>query len=221
MQQVFRYLRGTVGRGLRYWGKNRQRAMLAAAGGEESGSQPSSTAAAVLPPRVGKFDLTDSLNSRLVGYADADYARDPITRRSTTGYAFLLNGAAVSWRVRKQPSVALSTCEAEVMSLCDAAKEAVWLRRLLAELGCEQQGPTTILEDNESAVRVASGEALFERSKHIDIRVHYLRDTVSDHVLRIVPCATDYMAADALTKPLDAEKVVKHGRRLMGDIVCE
>ncbi|MFZ9959701.1 MAG: reverse transcriptase domain-containing protein [Candidatus Limnocylindrus sp.] len=212
LKHLLRYVRGTMNHGLTFWGRTRQQKLLVQHGGERTNVLASSNTSA----RLSSVNVTDSLGSILVGYADADYARDVITRRSTTGYAFLLNGAAISWRVRKQPSVALSTCEAEVLSLCDAAKEAVWLRRLLSELGCEQRLPTVVMEDNDAAVKVASGEAVFDRSKHIDVRVHFLRDQVQDHVLKIVPCNTDIMAADALTKPVDTGKIVRHGRRLMG-----
>ena len=79
-------------------------------------------------------------------------------------------------------------------------------------------GSTVVMEDNESAIKVAMGEALFERSKHADVRVHYLRDQVKDHVLKIVPCSTEVMAADVLTKPVDAVKLLRHARRLMGHV---
>ena len=115
-------------------------------------------------------------NSDLVGYSDSDYAGDLDDRKSTSGHVFLLNSGAISWSSKKQPVVTLSTTEAEYVAADSCACQAVRLRRLLKEIRCQQQGPTLIYCDNSSAIKLSKNPMLHGRSKHIDIRFHFLRD---------------------------------------------
>ena len=138
----------------------------------------------------------------LVGYADADWANDMDTRRSTTGYVFMLGGGAVSWRSRRQPSVALSTTEAEYMAACEATTEAMWLRGFLSDLGYQQERPTVIFGDNEGAVALTKNDRYHARTKHIDIRFHYIRERVKESSVEIKSKRTGEMIADMLTKPM-------------------
>lgn len=151
--------------------------------------------------------------SPLVGYSDASYAPEAIDRKSTSGYIFLINGAAVSWRSKKQSIIALSSMEAEYISLCDAAKEGIWLSRLSKDFGFSV--PLTILEDNQSTIKTAQNEIFNERSKHIDVRYHFIREMVNLKQLDLVYCPTTDMIADALTKPLERVKLEKF-RSMMG-----
>jgi ribonuclease HI len=96
------------------------------------------------------FGGNDSL--QLEGYCDSDYAGDTDTRHSTGGYVFILNGAAITWQSKKQPTVAASTTEAEYMAAASAVKEGLWLRQLLSDLDL-QPGPVSILADNQSAIK--------------------------------------------------------------------
>jgi hypothetical protein len=109
----------------------------------------------------------------LVGYVDSDYAGDLDTRRSLTGYVFTIGGCAVSWKARLQATVALSTTEAEYMAVSEAAKEAIWLRGLYSELfgisSC-----VTIHCDSQSVVCLTKDQMFYERTKHIDIRYHFI-----------------------------------------------
>jgi hypothetical protein len=153
----------------------------------------------------------------LVGYCDADWAGDLVGRRSTTGYAFLLNGAAISWKSQLQKSVALSSTEAEYMGICEGSREAVNLRRLLTELHMEQTVPTPLLEDNQSCIALIKHSGItHQRTKHIDIRYHFIRELVSTGEVAVEFCPTEEMAADVLTKPLAREKHVKLCAVLMG-----
>jgi len=113
----------------------------------------------------------------LVGYADSDHATDKDTRRSTTGYVFLLNGGAVSWKSKLQPTVATSTCEAEYMAAGEAVKEALWLRKMLPEFG-QPRETVLIYGDNQSALAVIGNPVASERVKHIDIVHHFTRERV-------------------------------------------
>ena len=141
----------------------------------------------------------------LVGYSDADYAGDPTTRRSTSGYVFILNGAAVTWSSRKQPIVALSTMESEYIAASDSTREAVWLRRLLDDLGEQQREPTLLRCDNESAIGLAYNPLAHKGSKHIEVRYHYIREQVTCGNVEVVHVRTQNQFADVLTKAVDGE----------------
>lgn len=122
------------------------------------------------------FSRHDSSSRELSGYADADYANDVDTRRSTTGYTITIGGSTVCWRSRRQRSVALSTTEAEYMAMGDCAKHLIWFRRLLYVLTMEtvpstliRMLPTVIFNDNNGALFLSKEAAVNSRSKHIDI----------------------------------------------------
>ena len=143
--------------------------------------------------------LTDGT---LSGFLDADWAGDMDNRHSTTGNLFMMSGGAVSWLSRKQPVVALSTTEAEYVALSTATQEAVWLRRLLSEIRATPMTPTTIKEDNQGTIAVAKNPIFHARTKHIDIKFHYVREALRDGIIELVYCPSENMAADILTKPL-------------------
>lgn len=145
-------------------------------------------------------------SNQVVGYCDADYAADIDQRKSTTGYVFLLNGGVVSWSSKLQQTVALSTTEAEYMALAHAAKEAIWLRLLLSEFGIEQEGATIINEDNQGCINLAKNPISHGRTKHIDVRYHFLREKVDENIIQLQYCKTDDMLADSFTKALGRNK---------------
>ena len=142
----------------------------------------------------------------IIGYSDADWAGDVKDRRSTSGNVFLLGGAAITWASKKQSSVALSTVEAEYMSLSVATHEAIWLRQLQEELGMKDAGPTLIYEDNQGAISMAKNPVFHKRTKHIQIRYHFVREAVEDEVITLEYCRTSEMLADSFTKPLPHEQ---------------
>ena len=149
-------------------------------------------------------------SDELVGYSDADFAGDEDDRHSTTGNVFLLAGSAVSWLSRKQRIVALSTAEAEYVALSSATQEIVSLRKLLSDLNCsELKSATVLMEDNQSAIAIAHNPVSHARTKHIDIRYHYVREAIQDNVVALKYCPTDEMTADVLTKFLPKRKFEK------------
>lgn len=99
-------------------------------------------------------------------------------RKSTLGYVFMLSNAAISWSSKKQHVVSLSTTEAEFIAATTCACQAVWLRRILKELGHEQLKETTVMCDNSSTIKLSKNPVLHGRSKHIDVRFHFLRNLV-------------------------------------------
>ena len=119
---------------------------------------------------------------------------------------FLLAGGAISWSSKKQSSVALSSTEAEYIAGAHAAKELVWLRRLLNELGLRTDAATILLMDNQSAMAIARNPEFHDRTKHIDVRYHFLRLKVENEELDPTYIPTEEQIADVLTKALCREK---------------
>lgn len=138
----------------------------------------------------------------LKGYADAAFADCLQTRKTTGGYLFCLNNAPLTWQSKRQSLVVTSTTEGEYVAVCEAAKEAVWLRLLLADMGCEQIGPTLIYEDNDGAKAQTENPLHHKRTKHVDIAYHYSRQLVSDEIVILERIDTKDQLADIMTKPL-------------------
>ena len=138
----------------------------------------------------------------IYGYADADFASDIDSRKSTTGWIFMYNGGAISWRSSQQSITALSTSEAEYMALSDAAKEARSLLKLNVSLDNSSPNNIKLFEDNRGCEKWTRTLSEPNRTKHIDIAYHHIRDWVKLGKLLIVPVATDLQLADAMTKPL-------------------
>ena len=115
---------------------------------------------------------------------------------------FLMSGAAIDWNSKKQPVVALSTTEAEYVALSAATQEAVWLSRLLTDIKGPPKAPILIKEDNQGTIAVARNPVSHNRTKHIDIKFHYVREALEDGIIDLTYCPTEQMTADILTKPL-------------------
>lgn len=141
------------------------------------------------------------------GYADADWGSDALDRKSYSGYAFFLGGCVFSWASQKQNCVALSSTESEYIALTAATKEAVYLKSLLGELEVhESKLPVLIYGDNLSAQQLVKNPVYHCRSKHIDIRYHFIRDKLQSNEIELKYKPTDDMIADILTKPLSKMK---------------
>ena len=138
----------------------------------------------------------------LTGYSDADWVGDVDDRHSTSGNVFSLARGAVSWLSKKQATVALSTAEAEYVS-------PQYGRRLLTDVGEPLEEPIVIHEDNQGAIAMAKNPVGHARTKHIDIRYHFVREGVQSGVIVLKYVATDEMIADILTKPLPKHRFEK------------
>jgi hypothetical protein len=152
----------------------------------------------------------------LTGYADASYAADPHTRRSTTGYVFFVAGGAVAWRSKLQSVVAMSTTEAEYIAACHAALEAVPLRELLANLDFPMTEATIIYEDNQAALQLSVDPIAQQRTKHIAVRYHKIRELVAQRIIDMVSISTQEQVADLLTKALGRVTHRKHTNTVLG-----
>lgn len=142
----------------------------------------------------------------VVGYADADWGGCLETRRSTTGYVFRTFGGVTCWRSRRQPTVALSTTEAELMSCTEAIKQALWLKQLYSDLGFNLDTPITIFNDNNGTIALSQNPVDHDRSKHMGIRTHFCRDSVKDGLANLARISTHDNPADIFTKSLPSVK---------------
>lgn len=154
-----------------------------------------------------RLEFSKEANGQINGYSDADWAGSLDDRKSTSGFVFTASGGAISWASRKQRTVALSSHEAEYISLSTATQEAIWWQGVKAELGF--RSPLTIHCDNRSAIATASNTGFNPRSKHIDIRYHFVQDTVAQRIVRLDYISTEEQLGDIFTKPLDKTKFQK------------
>eukprot|EP00731_Ephydatia_muelleri_P005270 Em0002g1446a len=152
------------------------------------------------------LNFEKTADSSIIGFSDADWAGDLDNRHSTSGNLFVMSGGTISWLSKKQPVVALSTTEAEYVALGAATQEVVWLRRLLSDIKASPKMPTIISEDNQGTIAIARNPVYHARTKHIDIKYHYVREALMDGVIDLVYCPTQQMTADILTKPLSRDQ---------------
>jgi hypothetical protein len=149
----------------------------------------------------------------LQGYTDADgFSQEPFY--AILGHVFLIDGGAVSWSLQKQELVTLSTVEAEYVAVTHAAKEAIWLRRLIGDLHIPTAIATTLFCDNQAALHLAKTDNYHARTKHIDTRYHFVCDIEKHGKISLAFCPTDDMTADILTKALPSWKIMQHGQAL-------
>jgi hypothetical protein len=141
------------------------------------------------------------------GYVDSDYAGEVDNRRSTTGYVFYLNGGPVSWNCRTQPTVALSSTEAEYMALSTAAQEAIWLKGILKSLSIGTNKPIKLFGDNQGSLKLAKNPQNHSRTKHIDVRHHFIRDAVTQLQVSLEYIPTENNLADRFTKALGRSRI--------------
>ena len=155
---------------------------------------------------------------KLVGHTDADWASSVPDRKSTSGHCFMLNdfGPVVAWKSKKQPTVALSSCESEYVALCASVQESVYLGRLITELLQKSFEPVTIHVDNQGAIDLAKNPTHHERSKHIDIKYHFSRDCVAEGKVEVVHVPSECNVADMMTKAVSKGKLLKFRDTLFG-----
>jgi hypothetical protein len=145
-------------------------------------------------PKGSTFDL--------IGYSDSDYAGCKVDRKSTSGTCRFLGRSLVSWSSKKQTSIALSTPEAEYVVVGQCCAQLLWMRQTLRDFGYNLR-KVPLLCDNESAIRMADNPVEHSRTKHIDIRHHFLRDHQQKGDIEVFHISTENQLADIFTKPLD------------------
>jgi hypothetical protein len=155
------------------------------------------------------FNKPDKKDIELIGYTDSNWCGDKDDRKSTAGYVFLYGGAPISWCSRKEPVVSLSTCEAEYIAASLSACQGVWLSNLIDEISNVKCDSVILKVDNTSAINLAKNPIAHGRSKHIELRFHYLREQVGNGKLKLEHCRTDLQVADVLTKAVTVETFVR------------
>eukprot|EP00253_Pinus_taeda_P002676 PITA_02676 len=145
----------------------------------------------------------------LVGFTDYDWAGDPDDRKSTAGYVFTLGSGPITWACKKQAAISLLSAKAEYHGAVEASKEALWASSDPIRIGFEQQHPTTLWCDNQSAIQLCKDPVQHQRSKHIELHMHFIRKLIHDHVLEVQFCSTDDQVVDIFTKALTEAKFTK------------
>lgn len=153
----------------------------------------------------------------LQGFSDSDWGTNSEDRKSTTGVVFNFGSGVITWMSKKHEIVALSSTEAEYIALCAAGCQGIWLKQVLVDCGIKHEKPITIKCDNKACIAIAKNPVHHGRTKHIDIKYHFIRDLVSKDVVRLEYCASADQLADIMTKSVDLQKFVKF-RKQMG--VC-
>ena len=224
LQRRFRMITGGVG-----WLANMTRPDLAFAHNELSkflqypGEVHMKCATRVLQYLRGTYDLglkwhDPGQNKRnvLEAFVDSDYAACNDTRRSQTGFLVINNGGPVSWSAKRQASVTLSSQEAEFVAASQLGVELLYVRTLMKDFGYEQKKPTVTWEDNAATILLSKNPVNRQASRHIDTRVHFLRDLVRDKVMELHKCAGTNNPSDALTKSVPGPTLEKHREFMMG-----
>lgn len=150
----------------------------------------------------------------MVGFSDSDYAADIDTRRSTAGYLFMMSAGCVTWSSKRQPIVTMSTTEAEFVAACEACKEAIWLRKLLLDIGHECIKPTILNIDNQSTIKLIKNPEFHQRSKHIGVRYYFINEKSQEGAIEPEYVSTHDQYADIFTKALPYNTFAKLRERM-------
>ncbi|CAM9355323.1 unnamed protein product, partial [Heterosigma akashiwo] len=141
----------------------------------------------------------------LRGFSDSDFCSDRIDGESVTGYVLFLGDAPIIWSSKLQGAVTTSTVEAEFLALRSSVKDIMWLRHLLADLGCPQQEPTPVVEDNSACIEWASDLLISKKNRHFHVSYHLAKEQVSLGTIRMFFIKTHDQVADIFTRALNAE----------------
>ena len=143
---------------------------------------------------------------RLVAYSDVDWVGCPDTRRSVTGWRMFLGDSLISWKSKKHDRVSKSSTEFEYRAMSAACSEILWLRGLLAEIGCVQSEPTPLHADNTSAIQIAANPLFHEHTKHIEVDCHSTQEVLDNRIISLPNISTDLYIADVFTKAMTRQR---------------
>ncbi|KAM6555738.1 hypothetical protein CsatB_002757 [Cannabis sativa] len=158
------------------------------------------------------YNSNSSLHLR--GFSDSDWAACPTTRRSVTGFCIFIGDYLISWKTKKQTTVSKSSAEAEYRPLASTSSEITWIQYLLTDFQISQPAPAFIYCDNQSAIHIANNPTFHERTKHIDLDCHFIREKIKASTIRLIPVNTTLQLADAFTKPLPSTILSSHIRKM-------
>ena len=206
LKNTFRYLRSTIDHGLYFWRKTPLLNLNLPAGQYPRQFHYEN-------PHPDQINMPQNI---LHGYTDSDWASDVTHRRSVSGIALLFAGAVVAYKSKLQPTVALSSTEAEFAAASEAGKMILYLRSILDEINVPQENATTLYEDNDGALLMANAGQPTRRTRHIEIRQFALLDWVERDLLLLMEIASPDNCADPFTKPVGKTAFWKHYDILMG-----
>ena len=146
--------------------------------------------------------LRADANFQVTGWCDADWDSCPITRRSVTGYFVQLGNSPISWKTKKQKTVSLSSAEAEYRAIAKLVQELIWIKMMLKTLGVVHNQPMVVQCDSKSAIYIATNPVFHERTKHIEIDLHFVRDEVLKKEIQLHHVDSRSQLADILTKSI-------------------
>ena len=176
----------------------------------------------IIIQRPEELQTSNSLNLLshlyLLGYVDAEYTGDISTRKSTRGYLFMAAGAPISWASRKQQIITLSSTETKYVALTEVTQEALWLKRILGEL--KLPGKLTaipLFNDNLGAAALAKNPEYKSRTKHMEIRWHWIKEVYQQGMIELPYITTGENLADGLTKPLGPRKFDTFNKSIVGE----
>lgn len=152
---------------------------------------------------------------KMEAYTDADWGSKIDDRRSVSGTMIMIGGAPVVYKSKFQRTVALSTAEAEYMALSMCTQEVLWTRSMLKDLGHEQVGATQVWKDNQGAIALANNAGYHARTKHVDIRHHFITENVARDIIVVNYVGTEDRLANMMTKALGT-KTLKYSREARG-----
>ncbi|XP_074291421.1 uncharacterized protein LOC141618213 [Silene latifolia] len=155
-------------------------------------------------PGKGIVMSTDTV-FQLHGYSDSDWGRCPLTRRSLTGYFVSLGQTPISWRAKKQHTVSKSSAEAEYRAMAAVTSELIWIKSFLKSLGIQHDQPMRVLCDNQAAMHIAKNPVFHDRTKHIEIDFHFIRQHLIDKNIMTSYVRSKEQIADLFTKALGGE----------------
>ncbi|GJY56354.1 hypothetical protein Tco_0455469, partial [Tanacetum coccineum] len=144
--------------------------------------------------------------------SDADWAKCIVTRKSITGYCVFMNNNLVSWKSKKQNTLSKSSIEAEYRALASVTSEVIWILKTLEDLHCENILPISLYCDSNSAIKIAANPMFHERTKHLEIDLHFVREKILNGVVKTIKVDSANQIADIFTKGLDTvqhDKLIK------------
>ena len=156
--------------------------------------------------RCRKLIYGSNDSTELIGYSDSDWDGNKDDWRSTTGYTFILSGGAVAWATQKQRTITLSSTEAEYMALTETSKHAQWTVSLLQQLSFDLNLPINMFTDSEGAQAIATNNVYHKRTKHIDIKYHYIREKIMDGTICVNEVGSKSNLANVFTKPISRDQ---------------
>ena len=150
-------------------------------------------------------------------FTDSDWANDPETRRSVSGYVIMIHGVPICWRSKAQRAVTLSSTEAEWYALAEATKDILFLKQAVESMGLKIVLPIIVRVDNIGAIFMSENVSATAKTKHVDIRSKFVKEFCEDGVLKIVFVRSEWNTSDIMTKNLRADLHARHAAKLVGD----